>query len=150
MSAAVELVALDFRRMSSMIQGKTELFIFIVTGSEAPGATVGRAFETDRWPVISECLAMGGSGAPWIPGNPLGVFLYLKFGTPISSDARVVALSVCQNDIERIESAYVHHNDDYHAIPLWDGGMGGEEIQRQAAPPRKGLASDLARHGVKR
>jgi len=150
MSTAIELVALDFRNIPGLIQGKTELFLFLVTGSKAPGVVLGRAFETVQWPATIECFVMGGSGAPWIPSDPAGVFLYFKFAAPLTPDGRVLALSICQNEAGRIDSAYVHHNDAYHPIPLWDGGMGGDEIRRQAAPPAAGVAIDLARHGVKR
>jgi hypothetical protein len=142
MPASVELVALDFRGIPGLIQGKTELFIFLVSGSTAPGVVIGRAFETDEWPATSECLAMGGSGTPYIPNNPSGVFLYFKFATPITTHARVLALSICQNEIRSIDHAYVHHNDNYHPIPLWDGGMGNGEVRRQAAPLSTGVSID--------
>jgi hypothetical protein len=136
MPASVELVALDFRGIPGLIRGKTELFLFLSTGSSAAGVIIGRAFDTDEWPPVLECLAMGGTGTyPPIPSDLPGVFLYFKVGSPLNVHARVLALSVCQDTILPIAAAWVHHADSYHPVPLWDGSMEiGEPIKHPQYP----------------
>ncbi|EOO04776.1 hypothetical protein IAW_05980 [Bacillus cereus str. Schrouff] len=120
MSASVKSFILNFIDIPGLILGKSELFLFLSTGSSEPGVVVGQLFESREWPVALKCFAMGGSESS-IPDD--GVYLYIKFNEPLTTDARVLGLSVCQEGITDIGSAYVHHDGFYHPIPGFNGGM---------------------------
>jgi|SRR5271166_1740797 len=129
--ASVVMVALNFIDMPGLIQGKSELFLFLSSGSPARGVTIGHAFNSAEWPVILETLALGVAGTASTPNGLSGVSLYFRYSTPLTSMARVLALSVCQNDIVGIDSAYLYHVGSWHPVPLWDGGKGTSEVMRQ-------------------
>lgn len=120
MTASVKFFILNFIDIPGLILGKSELFLFLSTGSSNPGVVVGHVFETNEWPSTLKCFAMGGSDQR-IPVD--GVYLYFEFNEPLTADARVLGVSICQDGITEIGPSYVYHDGFYHLIPEFKGGI---------------------------